>query len=252
MRGPYIYFVAFMKKTYDGPMMQTTIHTLNTGITRLYLLKGSLGYILVDTGLHMSKERFEELFLECGVKASEISLIIVTHAHPDHYSGMKAIRELTEAPILAHKKALHTLVTGEIIDVHPRNECGRRFKSSINRDKLPPHYPYRPEILIDAEFDLSSFGIAGRLIPTPGHSDCCLSLLLDSGEAFINDIFTTSPYTGKVDVAIIVSDELALFESVKFLLKKAHIFYGAHGGPYTREVILNMLANDYPYHLPKD
>ena len=118
-----------MKKTYDGPMMQTTIHTLNTGITRLYLLKGSLGYILVDTGLHMSKERFEELFLECGVKASEISLIIVTHAHPDHYSGMKAIRELTEAPILAHKKALHTLVTGEIIDVHPRNECGRRFKS---------------------------------------------------------------------------------------------------------------------------
>lgn len=240
-----------MKKAYDGAMTETTIHTLHTGITRLYLLKGSLGYVLVDTGLHMSKERFEELFAACEVDPSAISLIVVTHAHPDHYSGIKALRELTQAPILAHKKAEHTLLTGEIIDVQARNECGRRFKSSINRDKLPPHYPYKPEILIDQEFDLSGFGIKGRLIPTPGHSDCCLSLLLDSGEAFINDIFTTSPYTGKVDVAIIVSDELALFESVKFLLKKAHLFYGAHGGPYTRDVILNLLANDYPHHLPK-
>lgn len=231
--------------------MSTQIHTLHTGITRLYLLKGSQGYVLIDTGLHMSKKRFEELFSECGVKASEISLIIVTHAHPDHYSGIKALRELTQAPILAHKKAEHTLVTGQIIDVQARNECGRRFKSSINRDKLPPHYPYKPEILIDDVFDLLAFGIEGKLIPTPGHSDCCLSLLLESGEAFINDIFTTSPYTGKVDVAIIVSDELALFESVKFLLKKAHTFYGAHGGPYSREVILNLLASDYHHHLPK-
>lgn len=229
-------------------LKKTFFHTLNTGITRLYLLKGSQGYILLDTGLHMSKQSFEKFFKEFNVSPEEISLIILTHAHPDHYSGIKALKEICQAPLLAHKKAEHTLLTGEIQNIYPRNDCGKRFISSIKKESLPPHYPYRPEILIDQDYDLSSFGIEGTLIPTPGHSDCCLSLVLNTGEAFINDIITTSPYTGKVDLAIVMSNELALFESVKFLLKKAHIFYGAHGGPYTREEILNLLANDYPHH----
>lgn len=225
--------------------MKTRFHTLASGITRLYLFEGEQGPVLLDTGIYVDREKFLELFAQAGVDPRELKLVIISHAHPDHYSGTQVIKGLCSASFLAHQLALETLLTGKIVGISPRNECGERFLASINPRKLPPHFSFTPEILISSEFDLSPYGIAGRLIPTPGHSKCNLSLLLDSGEAFVNDMVTTSPFTEKMDLAILVDNEKELFQSIKMLLPHTHTFYAAHGGPYSKVQVQKLLREKY-------
>ena len=43
-------------------------------------------------------------------------------------------------------------------------------------------------VLEDEEFSMEPYGIQGRVLHTPGHSPGSMTLLLDSGEAFVGDL----------------------------------------------------------------
>ena len=43
-------------------------------------------------------------------------------------------------------------------------------------------------ILGDEDFSLAEFGIAGKVISTPGHSPGSVSVVLDTGDAFVGDL----------------------------------------------------------------
>jgi glyoxylase-like metal-dependent hydrolase (beta-lactamase superfamily II) len=43
-------------------------------------------------------------------------------------------------------------------------------------------------ILGDEAFSLAEFGIAGKVISTPGHSPGVVSVVLDTGDAFVGDL----------------------------------------------------------------
>lgn len=45
-----------------------------------------------------------------------------------------------------------------------------------------------PEILVEEDIDLLEFGVNGKIVHTPGHISGSISLLLDSGEAFVGDL----------------------------------------------------------------
>jgi ribonuclease/clavin/mitogillin len=51
---------------------------------------------------------------------------------------------------------------------------------------------------------LEQIGIAGEILPTPGHSDDSVSLLLDDGSAFTGDL-TPLPYAGQDDSGSVVA-----------------------------------------------
>lgn len=93
-----------------------------------------------------------------------------------------------------------------------------------------------------SSFDLSPYGVTGKVIYTPGHTDCSISVVLDSGHAIVGDIFIPSPYTGEVCLAYFAySEESVLLDSVHKLLDLAHIFYGSHGGPFTKDEIVKLI-----------
>ncbi|MFC2014339.1 MBL fold metallo-hydrolase, partial [Chloroflexota bacterium] len=53
----------------------------------IYLVKGYNGYTLIDTGWN-TEEAFnvlEKQLTEIGINFGDISQILVTHVHPDHY-----------------------------------------------------------------------------------------------------------------------------------------------------------------------
>jgi hydroxyacylglutathione hydrolase len=50
-----------------------------------------------------------------------------------------------------------------------------------------------PDILTDEGMDLLAFGVNGRIVHTPGHTAGSISLVLDSGEAFVGDIAIHRP-----------------------------------------------------------
>ena len=49
-----------------------------------------------------------------------------------------------------------------------------------------------PDIIIEDEFDLSGFGVKGKVIPTPGHTDGSVSIFLDSGKCICGDTIGAS------------------------------------------------------------
>lgn len=51
---------------------------------------------------------------------------------------------------------------------------------------------------------LASIGLAGEVVPTPGHSDDSVSLVLDSGECFIGDL-TLERYVGNEDPQVVAA-----------------------------------------------
>jgi glyoxylase-like metal-dependent hydrolase (beta-lactamase superfamily II) len=68
-----------------------------------YLIEGSSGYALVDTGMH-TKEAEAALrtgLADAGVAIEDVGRVFVTHLHPDHI-GMAGTLELAGAEIVMH------------------------------------------------------------------------------------------------------------------------------------------------------
>ncbi|QDR81182.1 MBL fold metallo-hydrolase [Sporomusa termitida] len=215
---------------------------LKFGISNLTLIQDQ-GIIIVDTGCQSEKEAYVQAFAELGIQPADISLIVITHAHWDHCSRVNELKDLTGAPVLCHKHAVPVLQKGEMLPFIPRGEEGKRFVEMIANDDADVLKPINPDIIIDSDFDLTPFGVTGKIIHTPGHSDCSVSVVLDSGETITGDILRESPFTGDLNLAFIATDEAKLIDSVRNLLaiKNIHSFYGGHGGPYTREAVSKLV-----------
>jgi hydroxyacylglutathione hydrolase len=223
-------------------MSEVTAFTL--GISNVFLIKDT-GKILIDTGTDVDSENYLKLFSEMGITPQEIDLIVISHGHSDHFAHAYELKMLTGAPVLCHKNAVHALQTGINPRVIPRNELGKNVLEMIkgrNKGKEPIIYKsIEPDLIVESIFDLRQYGVEGKVIHTPGHSDCSVSVLLDSGEAIVGDMIVSSPFSGETCIAYFANDEQALFENIQMLLKNAHTFYSGHGGPFTKEEILKLV-----------
>ncbi len=71
----------------------------------IYLVRGNSGYLLVDTGWN-TDETFVVLqkgLAEAGADIKDISRILVTHIHPDHYGLAGRVKKLSGAEMLFHE-----------------------------------------------------------------------------------------------------------------------------------------------------
>lgn len=217
------------------------IITLKLGFANAFLIRDR-GTILVDTGFNVSKEKYIRLFRELEIDSKEIDLIIISHGHADHFAHAHELKEMTGAPILCHKNAVHALQTAQNAAIIPRNALGERVLKMIKTNLPMASKSVQPDLVMGSTFDLNQYGVSGKAIYTPGHTDCSISVILDSGEAIVGDILVPSPFTGELCMAYFAYNEELLLESVKTLLGHSHIFYGSHGGPFTREEVLELIS----------
>ncbi|MBP2654113.1 MAG: Metallo-beta-lactamase superfamily protein [Firmicutes bacterium] len=213
------------------------------GVSSLYLIQGE-GMIIIDTGSDVDKSAYIAAFRDLGVNPQDIRLIIISHGHSDHYARLAEVKELTGAPVLCHKLAARALETGENPEYVPRNKSGQDMLKLILETVPVMSRTVIPDILVEDEFDLKEFGIDGKIVPTPGHSECSLSVILDGGQAIVGDILVHSPIDGELCLAFLATDENKLFASLQKLLDYAEIFYGGHGGPYTKAVVEKLLKDE--------
>lgn len=74
------------------------------GHVNAYLIRGEDGCLLVDTG-YRNEESFGSLrkqIAEFGIATEDISQVVSTHIHPDHYDAAGRLRELSDATIALH------------------------------------------------------------------------------------------------------------------------------------------------------
>ena len=155
------------------------------GHLNAYLIEGTEGWLMIDTGW-FTPDAFG--FLESGIKdlgltLSDISSIVITHVHPDHYGLAGKIKQLSpQTELYAHRweaeliesryikfselqKRMDPLMRSHGV---PEEELAYLRSASMPALRfvtvsLPDHYLYGGETISTGLFDL-------EVIWTPGHS----------------------------------------------------------------------------------
>jgi glyoxylase-like metal-dependent hydrolase (beta-lactamase superfamily II) len=218
--------------------MAINIYPISMGFDTIYAVRGE-GVILIDGGDPQRIERLKEGVERASIKPEDIRLIILTHGHWDHIGSAKDIKAWTGAKIMLHQRDMHFLD-----ETHPSQPPGFTLwgKTIIAILKLYTQFVHIPTFEVDIvagdeEISLEEYGIPGRVVYTPGHSWGSVSILLDSGEAFVGDLaMNMPPMRLNPGLAIFGDDIILVKKSLRKLLDKgAKTIYPAHGKPFPVE-----------------
>ena len=171
------------KPAVSHPAEGHKVISVSLASSNVYFIETDRGYLMVDTGMAARESAVEELFSSAGLKPSEVAMIIVTHVHPDHVAGLHSAKKLTGAKVLCHRSAARYVESGESEPIVAHSALGaviaaitpKRFRGVV------------PDILVENEFELNDYGLAGTIMHTPGHTAGSISIVLSTGETLVGD-----------------------------------------------------------------
>jgi hydroxyacylglutathione hydrolase len=220
-------------------------------MTRCYILAGESA-ILVDGGMPALPRqsepghRFQDQLRRLPVRPDEIKLMLITHAHFDHIGAVQSIQNLTGAKVALHTRDKERLEQNAMPLPPGVTPWGRIMLALLAR--MVPHLailPFKIDLALgDEGLPLVEYGVSGRVVYTPGHTSGSVSILLDSGEAFVGDLAMNAlPLRLTPGLPIFAEDLPQVKESWKKLLNLgAKTVYPSHGKPFSIEVIRKALA----------
>jgi glyoxylase-like metal-dependent hydrolase (beta-lactamase superfamily II) len=177
-----------------------------------YLVRGDHECLLVDSGWDLPPvfDSLEKQLKEIGAGFKDISRIVITHVHPDHYGLAGRLKRLCHAELTMH------LLERDIIElryVHTeslRQQLSMMFRENgVPDDELPQFQtsagmikldnPALPDVILRGGETISISPFNFEVLWTPGHSPGHICLyepakkLLISGDHVLP---TTSPHVG--------------------------------------------------------
>lgn len=177
----------------------------------VYLIYGANGVCLIDTGVASAEQAIFNYLRDTDRRVSDITLIIQTHAHPDHIGASRTIKGETACAVAVHPAAKAWI---ENVQLQARERPVPDFDTlvagslTVNR------------VLEDGEvFDLGC-GLKLKVLHTPGHSKGSLSLLLLGYNALFSG--DAIPVPGELPI---YEEVLASVASIKKLKAEKDVRY---------------------------
>jgi glyoxylase-like metal-dependent hydrolase (beta-lactamase superfamily II) len=217
-----------------------SIDVLQLGVDNCYVVKHE-GTILIDGGMPGEFDKFSKYLERLHVRPKEIQAIIITHCHWDHIGCAKDIKDMTGAKVVVHQFEKNILENGERVMPPGVTLWGKIFGSLINNySKKFTIKPCEVDISVgEGDYSLLEFGIRGNIVFTPGHSPGSISVVLESGDAFVGDMAMNGlPLTLGPNLPIFAEDVSSLKNSWNKLIDMGvKTIYPAHGKPFSVEKI---------------
>lgn len=212
-------------------------------MSNVFLVKAESGYLLVDTGYPQDYERIKRELEFRNIVLEEINWIFLTHHHDDHAGSAERLRKDTGAVIITHEKAVKPLSEGKS-DETDESPVNMRMKMVFSGYQLfhkeftfPKVFLRDCDFLINADDDnlLRTFGIAGKILLTPGHTYDSISIVFDNGDAVVGDAaMNFMHFTGAAYRPIYQMNRREVFESwQKIIAHRASTIYTGHGKPFS-------------------
>jgi glyoxylase-like metal-dependent hydrolase (beta-lactamase superfamily II) len=213
-------------------------------MTACYLIR-ERGLILVDAGPPQKAGLLRKKLQALSISANDVSLIVLTHAHWDHIGSLGEWKKMTGSKVAVNhrerewvEKALKPL---------PKvlSPWGMLVKLLATMMAATSRFGGTPVDLAleDDGISLEPFGIPGRMLHTPGHTQGSMSVLLDTGEAFVGDLAMNGlPLRFGPGMPSLGDDPNAVKASWRLLLDSgAKKIYPAHGRPFSADVLRKKL-----------
>jgi glyoxylase-like metal-dependent hydrolase (beta-lactamase superfamily II) len=133
---------------------------------------------LVDAGTKRAPKAVLAGLTHIGVGPSDVTRIVVTHAHPDHVGGLARLRGATGAAVAAHEREAAYVREGRgpVLD---RSTLGGRL---MRRSRSFSPTPVEEELVDGQVLDVAG-GL--RVLHTPGHTPGHISLLHEPSRVLI-------------------------------------------------------------------
>lgn len=214
------------------------------GMVTAYFIKGNKT-ILVDTGYRGSENRILNKMYQEGISPEEISMILLTHGHDDHFGSAKILREKLGSPIAIHKSDAENIRKGNNGVLSPTGTFAKLVTPLMNGRSKSKVMGFEPDIVIKDTFELGKYGINGKVISTPGHTAGSISVVLNNGEIIIGDLMMSFFMKQRPGYPVWANDishvKKSISEVVKLSPKK---IYASHGGPFSLESVLKKFKSD--------
>jgi len=217
---------------------QAGLLPLRLGFVKAFLLRGAGKHVLVDSGTAGNLAKIVAQLERGGINLRDIGLVVVSHAHPDHTGSLTAVVQATGARVAAHRLETEHLRTG----MQPPAAQSRLSRFFFRPSTKPSASGVEPDILVDDELDLNPYGVAGKVIWTPGHTRGSLSVMLVSGEAIVGDLVLPRFMAfGPPAIAFwAASREDSLASIRKVLDLRPSTMFTSHGGPYAPSALAGL------------
>jgi glyoxylase-like metal-dependent hydrolase (beta-lactamase superfamily II) len=214
-----------------------TVTPIHLGMVNAFLIRGERT-ILVDTGIPGSADRIMAALAEHNIAPAEVSLILLTHAHEDHYGSAAELRARLGAPLAAQRLDALALREGRDTILQPLTLVGRIACLAMSLAKPKPREPLPVDVEIGEELDLAPYGVKGRVIHTPGHSAGSVCVVLASGEVVVGDLMMSFLRRGRPGLPLFAEDPEALRESIRKVMRLPPTrIYAAHGGAFDPRMV---------------
>ena len=212
--------------------MEPAMKVITLGAANCYLLKGRLGYVLIDTGVSPRRKQLLAELEDAGCVPGTLRLIILTHGDYDHVGNAAFLRDKYGAPI-----AMHAGDSGMVENANiTSNRKAKPDQMSwfmrlmifitMRAAKQGRYETFKPDLALDENFDLTKYGLHARIVNLPGHSKGSIGVFTSSGILFCGDFLYHIPGLRFVD------DNKQQDESIeKVHGMKPHIIYPGHGKP---------------------
>ena len=219
-------------------------HAIKMGFVQSYLICGERGCVLVDAGYKEDAKKMLAGIGQSGRKPEDIQLIVITHAHRDHVGGLTEIKKKSGASVLIHEKEASFLSEGKSAPVFPANRILRVFVKPGTRQIFSS---LNADITMSDDFDLTPYGVEGKVIHTPGHTPGSVAVIVGK-EAFVGDTAMKFGFlSGKSYKPIIAGDLDEVARSWKKILDEGvETIHPSHGKSFPAMRMKKMLETFTP------
>jgi len=157
------------------PIKPVTVVNVGYRSTNFWVVSAGTSRLLVDLGWPGTMGQLLANLTRAGVPLRELRYGLATHYHIDH-AGLAQELKQAGVPLLV----METQVAAIPLMKQWTKPQDHYVDIAMDDNVVIPFTESRRR--------LEAIGIAGEIVPTPGHSDDSVSLVLDDGSAFTGDL----------------------------------------------------------------